>query len=75
MHALPFVLATVAAMALAAPLLRALSEGGHVKANYRERDVVFPFGVLSVVARSSRLRRWRCLQQLEVADVFYPGVG
>ena len=50
MHALPFVLATAAAMALAAPLLRTLSEGGHVKANYRKREVVVPFGVLSVAA-------------------------
>jgi UDP-GlcNAc:undecaprenyl-phosphate GlcNAc-1-phosphate transferase len=74
-HALPFVLATVAAMALAAPLFRTLSEGGHVKANYRGRDVVFPFGVLSVVAALVAFAPLAVLFRLEVAGVFYPGVG
>jgi UDP-GlcNAc:undecaprenyl-phosphate/decaprenyl-phosphate GlcNAc-1-phosphate transferase len=74
-HALPFVLATVAAIALAAPLLRTLSEGGHVKANYRGRDVVFPFGVLSVVAALVAFAPLAVLFRLKVRDVFYPGVG
>ena len=71
-HALPFVLATVLAAALAAPLLRALSEGGHIKANYREREVVFPFGVLSVVAALVALIPLVVLRKLEVAGVLDP---
>lgn len=72
MHALPFVLATVAAVALAAPLLRALSDGGHVKANYREREVAFPFGLLSVVAGLLALIPLVVMRQLEVRGVLYP---
>jgi UDP-N-acetylmuramyl pentapeptide phosphotransferase/UDP-N-acetylglucosamine-1-phosphate transferase len=72
-HALPFVLATVAAVVVAAPLLRALSEGGRVRANYRGRDVVFPFGVLSVVGGLIALAPLALLDRLEVTVVFYPG--
>jgi UDP-GlcNAc:undecaprenyl-phosphate/decaprenyl-phosphate GlcNAc-1-phosphate transferase len=71
-HALPFVLATVLAAVLAAPLLRALSEGGHVKANYRGREVVFPFGLLSVVATLVALIPLVILRKLEVAGVLHP---
>jgi UDP-GlcNAc:undecaprenyl-phosphate GlcNAc-1-phosphate transferase len=71
-HALPFVLATVLAATLAAPLLRALSETGHIKANYREREVVFPFGVLSVVAALVALIPLVILRKLEVAGVLDP---
>lgn len=62
-------------MALAAPLLRTLSEGGHVKANYRGREVVVPFGVLSVVAALVALAPLAALERLEATHVFYPGVG
>lgn len=75
MHALPFVLATVAAIALAAPLLRTLIEGGHVRVNYREREVAFPFGVLSILAALFALAPLAILDRLEATDVFYPGVG
>src|ERR1035437_10270140 len=50
MHALPFLLALLAAAVLAPVLLRALREGGHVRPNYRERALPFPFGVLALVA-------------------------
>ena len=72
MHALPFVLALLAAALLAHPLLRALSEGGHVKANFRGRSVAFPFGVLSLVGALLALIPLALLQRLEVAEVFHP---
>lgn len=72
MHALPFVLGSVAAALLARPLLRALTEAGHVKANFRERSVVFPFGVLSVAGALVALIPLALLQRLEVAEVFHP---
>jgi UDP-GlcNAc:undecaprenyl-phosphate GlcNAc-1-phosphate transferase len=50
MHALPFVVALAVAAILAPALLRALSEGGHTRANYRGRLLPFPFGVLVLVA-------------------------
>lgn len=72
MHALPFVLGAVCAAALASPLLRALSDSGHVKPNYRRRDVVFPFGVLSVAGALVALIPLVVLRQLEVTSVLYP---
>lgn len=72
MHALPFVLASIAAALLAHPLLRALTEGGHVKSNFRERSVVFPFGVLSVAGALVALIPLVLLQRLEVAEVLHP---
>jgi UDP-GlcNAc:undecaprenyl-phosphate/decaprenyl-phosphate GlcNAc-1-phosphate transferase len=71
-HALPFVLATVCAALLAPPLLRALIEGGHVKANYRGRRVAFPFGVLSVAGALIALIPLALLQRFEVASVLHP---
>ncbi len=72
MHALPFVLASIAAALLANPLLRALTEGGHVKPNFRERSVAFPFGVLSVAGALVALIPLALVQRLEVAQVFHP---
>lgn len=72
MHALPFALALLAAALLAPPLLRALSEAGHVKPNFRERNVVFPFGVLSVAGALVALIPLTLLQRFEVTEVFHP---
>jgi UDP-GlcNAc:undecaprenyl-phosphate GlcNAc-1-phosphate transferase len=71
-HALPLVLATVAAALLAPLLLRTLIEGGHVKANYRERNVAFPFGVLSVAGALLALVPLALVERLERASVFHP---
>jgi UDP-GlcNAc:undecaprenyl-phosphate/decaprenyl-phosphate GlcNAc-1-phosphate transferase len=71
-HALPFVLATLAAALLAPFLLRALVEGGHVKANYRDRGVAFPFGVLSVAGAVLALIPLAFVERLERAHVFHP---
>lgn len=65
-------LATLFAAALAPALLRALIDGGHVKANYRERSVAFPFGVLSVVGALAAMIPLALLQRLELAEVFHP---
>ena len=72
MHALPFVLGTVCAAALASPLLHALSASGRVKPNYRQREVVFPFGVLSVLGALLALAPLALLQRFEVAGVLHP---
>lgn len=72
MHALPFVLATLTAALLAPFLLRTLIEGGHVKANYRERSVAFPFGVLSVAGAVVALVPLAVVERLELVHVFHP---
>jgi UDP-GlcNAc:undecaprenyl-phosphate GlcNAc-1-phosphate transferase len=71
-RALSFVLATLFAAVLARPLLRALSRGGHVKANYRGREVAFPFGVLCVLAALFALVPLAILHKLEVTGVLDP---
>jgi UDP-GlcNAc:undecaprenyl-phosphate GlcNAc-1-phosphate transferase len=70
-HALPFALASILAALLAPALLRALRENGHVKPNYRERTVAFPFGVLSVAGALLALIPLALVQRLEVAKVFH----
>ena len=72
MHALPLALATVLAALLAPFLLRALIAGGHVKANYRDRGVAFPFGVLSVAGAALALIPLALVERLERASVFHP---
>jgi UDP-N-acetylmuramyl pentapeptide phosphotransferase/UDP-N-acetylglucosamine-1-phosphate transferase len=72
MHALPFVLALASAALLAAPLLRALADGGHLKANYRERELPHPFGVLILAAALLALIPLVLLERLASAQVFHP---
>jgi UDP-GlcNAc:undecaprenyl-phosphate/decaprenyl-phosphate GlcNAc-1-phosphate transferase len=72
MHALPFLLALVSAAVLAPPLLRGLAEGGHTKANYRERRLPFPFGVLALAAALVALIPLMLLQVLASTNVFHP---
>jgi UDP-GlcNAc:undecaprenyl-phosphate/decaprenyl-phosphate GlcNAc-1-phosphate transferase len=59
---------------LAPPLLRALSVGGHVKANYRGRELPFPFGVLTLAAALVALIPLMLVQVLGSGDVFHPEV-
>jgi UDP-N-acetylmuramyl pentapeptide phosphotransferase/UDP-N-acetylglucosamine-1-phosphate transferase len=66
-HALPFALASIAAAILAPLLLRALTE-----ANYRERSIAFPFGVLSVTGALVALIPLALVEWLELAQVFHP---
>src|SRR5213079_3125122 len=69
MHALPFALALAIAAMLAAPLLRALSEGGHLRENFRGRELPFPFGVLVPAVALVPLT---LLSRLASAEVFHP---
>jgi UDP-GlcNAc:undecaprenyl-phosphate GlcNAc-1-phosphate transferase len=71
MHALPFLLALASAAILAPALLRTLQEGGHCKANYRERRLPFPFGVLTLAAALIALIPLMLLQGLASVDVFH----
>jgi UDP-GlcNAc:undecaprenyl-phosphate/decaprenyl-phosphate GlcNAc-1-phosphate transferase len=74
MHALPFLLALAAAALLAPALLRTLVAGGHVRANYRERLLVFPFGVLIVAASLIALIPLVLLERLAGSHLFHPEV-
>jgi UDP-GlcNAc:undecaprenyl-phosphate GlcNAc-1-phosphate transferase len=74
-HALPFVLALAAAALLAPGLRRALVEAGHVRPNYRQRAMPFPFGVLIVAAAGVALVPLGLLSELAGAKVFEPGIG
>ncbi|MGD1058010.1 MAG: hypothetical protein ABR992_11430 [Solirubrobacteraceae bacterium] len=72
MHALPFVVALVSAAILAPLLLRALNDAGHTRANYRQRALAFPFGVLTLAAALLALIPLTLLQKLASTQVFYP---
>src|SRR5580692_12800573 len=72
MHALPFLLAFAGAALLAPALLRTLVEGAHTRANYRERLLAFPFGVLIVIAALIALIPLVLLQRLAGSEVFHP---
>jgi UDP-GlcNAc:undecaprenyl-phosphate/decaprenyl-phosphate GlcNAc-1-phosphate transferase len=74
MHALPFLLALASAAVLAPAVLRALGAGGHTKANYRARELPFPFGVLTLAAALIALIPLALLQVLASAEVFHPEV-
>jgi UDP-GlcNAc:undecaprenyl-phosphate GlcNAc-1-phosphate transferase len=74
MHALPFLLAFAGATLLAPALLRTLVEGAHTRANYRERLLAFPFGVLIVAAALIALIPLVLLQRLAGAKIFHPEV-
>jgi UDP-GlcNAc:undecaprenyl-phosphate GlcNAc-1-phosphate transferase len=72
MHALPFLLAFLSAAILAPAVLRTLAAGGHTKANYRDRRLPFPFGVLTVAAAVIALIPLMLLGVLASAEVFHP---
>src|SRR5438445_12580869 len=71
MHALPFLLALLSAAALAPALLRGLREGAHTRANYRGRELPFPFGVLVLAAALLALIPLELLARLASAEVFH----
>jgi UDP-N-acetylmuramyl pentapeptide phosphotransferase/UDP-N-acetylglucosamine-1-phosphate transferase len=70
-HELALPVAAIVALALAPGLLAQLRAYGHVRANYRERPLPFPFGLLIVLASSFALVLLAPLQQLDGAAVFY----
>jgi UDP-N-acetylmuramyl pentapeptide phosphotransferase/UDP-N-acetylglucosamine-1-phosphate transferase len=69
MHPLPSILALVCAVVLAPALLRALRDGGHVRANYRARQLPFPFGVLTLAAALVALIPLLLVQRLASTQV------
>ncbi len=71
MHALPFLLALLSAAVLAPAVLRTLQAGGHVKLNYRDRSLPFPFGVLILAAALIALIPLMLLEVLASAEVFH----
>jgi UDP-GlcNAc:undecaprenyl-phosphate/decaprenyl-phosphate GlcNAc-1-phosphate transferase len=71
MHALPFLLALASAVPLAPALLRTLARAGHVKRNYRERELPFPFGVLILAAALLALIPLMLLEVLASAELFH----
>jgi UDP-GlcNAc:undecaprenyl-phosphate GlcNAc-1-phosphate transferase len=74
MHALPLLIALVSAAALAPALLRALQSAGHTRANFRQRPLPFPFGVLSLAASLLALIPLMLLQRLASTELFHPEV-
>ena len=72
MHALPFLLALLQRRAARAGAAAHARRGGHTRANYRERLLPFPFGVLIVAAALIALIPLALLQRLAGSDVFHP---
>jgi UDP-GlcNAc:undecaprenyl-phosphate GlcNAc-1-phosphate transferase len=70
MHALPFTLSLAAAGILAPLLLRALRDGGHMRVNYRDRQLPCPFGVLVLAAGLLALVPLTLLHRLASTDLF-----
>jgi UDP-GlcNAc:undecaprenyl-phosphate/decaprenyl-phosphate GlcNAc-1-phosphate transferase len=75
MHALPSLIALVAAGVLAPPAARALAEGGMVRENFRGRALAFPFGVVVVFAAVCALVPLALLDRLADADVLPAELG
>ncbi|HEY4810560.1 MAG TPA: hypothetical protein VIH71_05825 [Solirubrobacteraceae bacterium] len=72
MHALPFLIALASGAILAPLLLRALRDAGHTRANYRQRELPSPFGVLALAAALVALIPLTLLQKLASTHVFHP---
>ncbi|HEY4429257.1 MAG TPA: hypothetical protein VGN08_13735 [Solirubrobacteraceae bacterium] len=72
MHALPSLIALVAAAALAPATLRALRAAGHTKLNYRSRPLPCPFGVLALAAALVALIPLTLIARLGSTSVFEP---
>jgi len=71
-HALPFVLASLIAAALAPATLRMLAERGQLRPNYRGEQLPFPFGIAIVAAALLALAPVAVLQRLDVPAVLHP---
>jgi UDP-N-acetylmuramyl pentapeptide phosphotransferase/UDP-N-acetylglucosamine-1-phosphate transferase len=71
-HALAPLIAAAVAVALAHGLLREMRARGHVRENFRDRPLPWPFGVLIVVAALIALIALAPLQQLEATHTLHP---
>jgi UDP-GlcNAc:undecaprenyl-phosphate GlcNAc-1-phosphate transferase len=70
-HALPFIVALLVSVPLAPAVLRLLAAGGHLRPNYRGRELPFPFGLAILAAAVLALIPLGLLQQLGEGDVLY----
>ncbi|MDQ3850237.1 MAG: hypothetical protein M3296_06450 [Actinomycetota bacterium] len=70
MHALPFVFALLAAVALAPPLRRGLRQAGATRENFRGRSLPFPFGLLVVASAFVALVPVALLARLAGVDIY-----
>jgi UDP-GlcNAc:undecaprenyl-phosphate/decaprenyl-phosphate GlcNAc-1-phosphate transferase len=74
-RALPFAIALLAGALVTPVALRALAAGGHVRRNWRGRQVPFPAGVIVVGAAVLALIPLAALHELAGADVWEPEIG
>jgi UDP-N-acetylmuramyl pentapeptide phosphotransferase/UDP-N-acetylglucosamine-1-phosphate transferase len=72
MRALPLVLALMLGVLLVGPTLRALRAGGHVRPNYRGRDLPVPLGVLIVTAAVLAIVPLVLIERLVDTAIIYP---
>jgi UDP-GlcNAc:undecaprenyl-phosphate/decaprenyl-phosphate GlcNAc-1-phosphate transferase len=71
-HALPFLLALLAAAVLAPPLLKGMEQSRHVHSNYRGRLLPFPFGVLVPAAALLALVPLTLIARFAPSALFHP---
>jgi UDP-GlcNAc:undecaprenyl-phosphate GlcNAc-1-phosphate transferase len=71
-HALPFFAALIAGALMAPATFHTLASGGYTRANYRDRELPFPFGVMVVGAALLALVPLALAQELAGARVFHP---
>jgi hypothetical protein len=71
MHALPLLIAFLAALVLAPATLRLLRDGGHLRVNYRGRSLPCPDGVLVLACASATLVPVLLLQRLASVSLLH----
>lgn len=72
MRALPLIVAFALAALLVGPTLRILRRGGHMRPNYRARELPVPLGVLIVIAALLALVPLLLIERLGDTAILYP---
>jgi len=72
MHALPLLLAFLAASLLTPAFLETLERGGHTRANFRGRPLAFPLGAIVPAAALVALVPLALIARLGPAEIFHP---
>ncbi|HWY18479.1 MAG TPA: hypothetical protein VNY27_07185 [Solirubrobacteraceae bacterium] len=75
MRALSLIVAFALAALLVGPMLRALRLGGHMRPNYRARELPAPLGVLIVIAALLALVPLLLIERLGDTAILYPQLG
>jgi UDP-GlcNAc:undecaprenyl-phosphate GlcNAc-1-phosphate transferase len=75
MRALPLLLALAGGKLLAEPLLSSLTANGHLRPNYRERRLPFPFGLLVAIVVPLALVPLLLIERLGETHVFEAEIG